>query len=103
MAYKLIITQKAEADLDTIIGYITGKLCNAEAAATLLDEIESRYNALEENPHLYPLCVQPLLRRGEYRMIPIGGYLLFFRIDEARSIVYVERYFSRLQDYADKL
>ena len=103
MAYKLLVTQKAEDDLDNIIGYITGKLCNTEAAGALLDEIEGHYDALEDNPYLYALCAQPLLRRGEYRKIAINGYLLFYRMDEARKLVYVERFFSELQDYADKL
>ena len=103
MVYKLLVTQKVEDDLDNIIGYITGKLCNTEAAGALLDEIEGHYDALEDNPYLYALCAQPLLRRGEYRKIAINGYLLFYRIDEARKLVYVERFFSELQDYADKL
>ena len=65
--------------------------------------IERHYDALEDNPYLYAPCAQPLLRRGGYRRIAINVYLLFYRVDEAQRIVYVERFFSELQDYADKL
>lgn len=103
MAYKLIITQRAEKDLDKIIGYIALELCNPDAAAHLADEIEKRYSMLESMPLMYPECSQPLLRISHYRKVPIGNYLLIFRIDEEKGIVYVERFFSNLEDYADKL
>lgn len=103
MAYKLIISEKAEHDLDDIIAYIVEELCNEPAAANLLKEIECRYDMLEVNPHIYPICQQILLSVRGYRKVVINGYVLIIRIDEAAGIVYIERFFSRLEDYAEKL
>ena len=103
MAYKLVITRRAEEDLDDIIGYIVLELCNPDAAAHLADEVGKRYDLLENNPHIYAECSQPILRASHYRKAVIGGYLLIYRIDENQKTVYVERFFSDLEDYADKL
>ena len=103
MAYKLIVTQSAEDDLAAIIEYIVKQLCNPDAAVKLLDEIDKRYDVLEENPYIYARCVHPLLEAGEYRKIVIGSYLLVFRVDEGNHTVFVNRIFNELQDYFDKL
>ena len=103
MAYKLYVTEKAERDLDDIIKYIITELCNEPAAANLLKEIERRYDMLEENPHIYPMCQQVLLAARGYRKVIINGYVLIIRIDKEAGIVYIERFFSRLEDYAEKL
>ena len=103
MAYRLIITEKAERDLDDIIAYIVEELCNESAAVNLFTEIERRYDMLEENPHIYPICQQILLAARGYRKVVVNGFVLIIRIDEAVGIVYIERIFSRLEDYAEKL
>ena len=103
MAYKLTITRSAEADLDGILQYVAVELHNPEAAANLLDEITKRYELLERNPLIYPLCEQPLLRGGGYRKVVVGRYLMFCHVDERQHVVYVDRFFHDLQDYADKL
>ena len=38
-----------------------------------------------------------------YRKVVIGGYLMIFRVDEEAKTVFVERFFSGLEDYAEKL
>ncbi|MDD3411641.1 MAG: type II toxin-antitoxin system RelE/ParE family toxin [Eubacteriales bacterium] len=103
MAYELKITERAEADLDAIVRYLLTELDNQAAAKNLLDEIEKRYTLLEQNPRIYGECEQPLLKRSRFRKIAIHGFLLVYRIDEAQNVVFIERYFSDLQDYANKL
>ena len=103
MAYKLIITEKAEHDLDGILTYILQELCNETAAAALLEAIEKSYGMLEIHPHMYPMCRQLLLNTRGYRKLIVNGYILIMRIDEEMRTVYIERVFSRLEDYAEKL
>ncbi len=55
MAYKLIITNNADSELDEIVRYIAEHLDNAKAAASFLDSVESAYDRLTDNPHLYQL------------------------------------------------
>ena len=45
MAYKLIITDRADELIDKLVGYIINKLQNKEAASPLLDELDIN------NPH----------------------------------------------------
>ena len=103
MAYKLQITNKAEQDLDDILGYIMTELCNMQAALHMADEVERHYNLLLNNPNLYEECQQPLLRKAHYRKVVIGGYLMIYRVDDMADVIYIERFFSNLQDYAAKL
>lgn len=101
MAYKILITEKAEQDLDGIIQYLVGKLCNPDAAIHLLDAVEQLYGRLSETPFMYALCSHSLLSDREYRKAVLGGYLMLYRVEE--NTVFVERYFSDLEDYIQRL
>lgn len=82
---------------------IIGELSNPPAALTLLNAVEHVYEKLAETPNMYALCQKPpLLRRG-YRKVPIGGYLMIYKIDEDAKLVYIERFFSHLEDYENLL
>ena len=52
---------------------------------------------------MYPMCRQLLLNTRGYRKVIVNGYILIIRIDEEMRTVYIERVFSRLEDYAEKL
>ena len=54
---------------------------------------------LSETPAIYAECRQPLLKG--YRKAMFMRYLTIFRIEG--KIVYVERIFSELEDYASRL
>lgn len=99
MAYKVKVTASAEKDLDAIISYIVQELSNPQAAGHLLDEITKMYHMLMVNPMVFPVCSQPLLQR--YRKVTVMRYVIIYRIDD--RTVYVERFFSQLEDYVNKL
>lgn len=103
MGYKLLVTQKAEQDVDSILSYIMNELGNPAAAVKLMTDIEERYDRLEEQPKMYAECTQPLPRARHYRKCVIGGYVMIYRVDEDEKTVYIERFFSDLEDYAEKL
>ena len=99
MAYNVKVTASAEKDLDAIISYIVQELSNPQAAGHLLDEITKTYHILADNPMIFPACSQPLLQR--YRKVTVMRYVIIYRIDG--ETVYVERFFSQLEDYVNKL
>lgn len=101
MAYKVVFTRSAQKDLDAILAYLSVELCNPAAASALLTAIEQACLRLSEHPQLYPVCAHPLLAAPGYRKVFIRGYLLLYRADQAA--VYVERFFSDMEDYAQKL
>ncbi len=99
MAYNVKVTASAEKDLDAIISYIVQELSNPQAASHLLDEITRMYRMLADNPMVFPACSQTLLQR--YRKVTVMRCVIIYRIDG--GTVYVERFFSQLEDYVNKL
>ena len=99
MACNVKVTASAEKDLNAIVSYIVQELSNPQAAGHLLDEITKMYHVLADNPMIFPACSQPLLQR--YRKVTVMRYVIIYRIDG--ETVYVERFFSQLEDYVNKL
>ena len=64
---------------------------------------DATYTRLEETPFLYALCQHKLLSRRGYRKVFIRGYLLIYRVDEEQGVVYIERFFSDMEDFEQKL
>lgn len=60
-------------------------------------------HGLKKTPFLYALCQHKLLSRRGYRKAFIRGYLLIYRVDEVQGVVYIERFFSDMEDFEQKL
>ena len=99
MGYSVKVTEHAHDDLDQIVSYIVGELGNPSAALSLLAAVEGVYEKLAGTPNMYSLCLKPLLSRRGYRKAPVGGYLMIYKVDEDAKLVYIERFFSHLEDY----
>ncbi len=103
MGYKLKVSEHAQSDLDEIVGYIMLELRNPPAAINLLNRIEKVYEGLSDKPQMYALCNKRLLAIQGFRKVPIGGYLMVYKVYEEQQTVYIERFFSDLEDYENKL
>lgn len=103
MACKILVTDKANADLNAILDYIMHKLANPPAAMAFLDAVYEAYDRLSESPMLYALCRQPLLASLGLRKVVIRGYLMLYKYDQTENTIYIERFFSDLEDYVDKV
>ena len=99
MAYNLIITKNADAELDDIVRYIADHLDNPKAASGFLDSVEAAYDRLTDNPRLYQLCINLALEKSDYRKVVIGNYVMINRVDEERESVYILHFFYGRQDY----
>lgn len=86
MAYKLVETALAQADLDAILSYLALSLENPAAATAFANEVEKCYAALEQLPYLYEQCRDPRLSSKGYRKAVIKHYLLIYRVDEAQRL-----------------
>lgn len=82
MVYKLIVTERAEEQLDECLYYLVYRLGNNIAAEHLLACIEKAYDRLEENPYQFPECRDAYLKilkiQGSYSY----GYVL---LDDCQS------------------
>lgn len=72
MGYKLEIAQKASEHLDQLLAYLLNPLKSDQAAKHLLSGIEEIYDRLEED-HKFPVCIDYVLRKKEYRKAKIPG------------------------------
>ncbi len=103
MAYKLIISERAETLLDNIVQYLVYTLKNEQAAIRLFNEIDSVYSRLEENPNQFPVSKDVYLERMNYQEAILSNmnYVVIFRIEEKN--VYVTGIYHQLEDYRRKI
>ncbi len=103
MGYNLIITEKADEHIDSLAGYLLGKLKNPQAAGNFLNEIDGIYDRLEDNPYQFPISPDKYLAFQEYREAHFQkmSYKIVFRIED--RVVYVVGVFHDLEDYAKKI
>ncbi len=103
MAYNLIITQRADEQVDRLTAYLITHLKNPRAATHFLDELDAIYNRLEENPYQFAESKDEYLFMRGYRdaLFQEMNYHVVFRVDE--QFVYVLGVFHTLEDYARKL
>lgn len=99
MGYKIDIAPAASQDLDEIITYITKELENPTAAASFLDEVETCCGRLEKMPFMFEECRDPRLKSLGYRRAVIKHYVMVYRVDKAKKIVYILRFFYGAREY----
>ena len=97
--YRLVVTELADGDLNSIVAYITGQLANPTAACCFLDEVESCYANLKRSPFMYELARDVHLAAKGYRKVVIGSYIMLYMVDEAVKVVTIYRFFYGPRDY----
>ena len=67
--------------------------------------MEIIYSRLEENPLQFADCQDSLLLNKKYKeaLIPNMNYVVVFRIDEVKKIVYIVGFFHQLENYSKKV
>lgn len=105
MAYKLINAPEYDQRLEERVEYLAETKANPQAASHLLDEVESVYDRLEDNPLQFHYSDDPFLARRGYRKVIVGDmqYVMLFIVDEKRKNVYIEGFFHQLEDYGNKM
>ncbi len=103
MGYNLIVSEKADENIDNLVGYLINKLKNNQAASNLLDEIEKIYGRLQENPYQFPISQDKYLSFQGYHEAHLEkmSYHMVFRI--ADETVFIVGVFHDLEDYAKKI
>ena len=83
--YTYLLTQKAEADLDGIVSYLSLELANAKAASDFVGKLQ---DVIEETL-LFPLSGS--LVNNEFRKKVIGNYVMYYLPDLEQHIIYILR------------
>ena len=101
--YKRVVSELAHDDLRSIISYIKDTLYAPDAAANFADEVQQCYTRLSRNPLMYALCNDERLAKEGYRKALIKSYVLVFKVDEAKKLVNIYRFFYGAEDYPSKI
>ncbi len=100
MAYKVVITESFENDLDLVTAYLSQTLQNPAAAGKLLKKAEETVRLIAEHPFMFSLFSDEELEQKRYRNAPVGNYQLFYRVDESAKTVYILRFLYAGRDIA---
>lgn len=103
MTYRVIVTDRADEQLDSIIQYILSQYKNKDTARSVLDDVLKTYEKLEYLAGSMPLCNDPYLAEKGYYKINLKKhhYILLYQID--KDCVIVSGIFHMLENYRDKL
>ncbi len=88
---RYIFTNKAIEDLDSILGYIYGVLCNPKAAKDFYDDVFKSLDNLTSYPESFPLVDNEFISRKDVRKLPIDNYVLYYTYDSKKAIISVLR------------
>jgi len=100
--YRLVISPRANEDLDDINEYIADVLCNVAAADKLLDKIEKKFNLLKTTPKMCPTAdfdELPII----YRKCVIDNYIAFYVVDDLEKEIIIERVVYAGRDFKNVL
>ena len=104
MAYRVLISEPTQADVDSAIGYMVLTLGAPRAAASLLDEYEHALALLADNPLLFgvDLHVSEALNM-QIRRCPVKRYGIYYLVDDAAQAVYVVGFAHQRRDTSSLL
>ncbi len=103
MEYELIISERADELTDRLAVYLLNNLKNLGAATHFLDELDSIYDRLINNPYQFPDSPDEYLSLRGYReaLFETMQYKVVYRIGNQQ--VLIVGVFHTLEDYRRKV
>ena len=89
--YEVVMSGKAKDDLKYIITYINATLNEPTIAKKYAQLINERIRTLEYIPQRYMIIEDNEIKHLNIRRLLIKNYIAFYRIDESKRIVRIER------------
>lgn len=85
------LTEKANADLDEIVGYISIELANPKAASDFVDRLQQVIDKIREFPESSPLVSNEYLTKPNVRKQNVNNYIMYYLPDNDSKTIYVLR------------
>lgn len=89
--YSVVEAEAALEDLRETIAYLNYRTGGKRAGADLLDAYEKLVGILEQTPFAFPLAVDSVVGSLGYRWARVRSYIVLYTVNEAESIVAIER------------
>lgn len=85
MDYKVIFTENAMEDMDSIVEYLLFHLRNKQAACHFIDSVENGKFVLSNSAESFQLCLNSRLRSKGYRRLNLDKtkYFLLYRTENS--------------------
>jgi len=99
MEYRVEVSESAERDLDTILTYIAEELASPKAASNFANELDAKYEMLENHPLMFELSRNERLAKIGYHRFVVGKHIALYQVDEVKRVVTISRIFYGKQDY----
>lgn len=103
MKYKVLVTETAQEDLESIADYLINKLLAGETALKQMDRIERAVLSLEEMPERYHVYDKEPWKEKRLRVMRVDNYLVFYIIDDGNKSVIVVRVMYGKRDIETQL
>ena len=99
MAYRIVLTAKADEQLRDIVLYRAEVAGNAEAALEFLDRLKQKIDRLADFPESGSFPRYGALRARGYRVLIAEKHLVFYKVDKERRMVIVYAIVDGRRDY----
>lgn len=85
------LTQKANVDLDAIVGYIAVELANPKAASDFVDKLPEAIEEVRVFQESGSLVYNEYLPITGVRKKPVENYIMYYLPDSAETMIFVLR------------
>lgn len=78
--YNIEYSKESKQDLIGIKQYIKYNLQEPEIAQKLISKIRKKINSLKNNPEIYTIIDDDIIKKLEIRKLTVDNYIVFYRI-----------------------
>jgi len=89
--YKIQFSKDARMDLIDTYSYIKYNLQEPAIAKKLIAKIREGINKLKDNPTIYAVIKDEIIKKRKIRKIKVNYYIVFYRLEENNKIVEIVR------------
>ena len=89
--YKIQFSKDARKDLIDIYSYIKYNLYEATIAKKLINRIKVEIYKLQDNPLIYAIIKDEIIKNKKIRKIKVNNYIVFYKVNESNKIIYIVR------------
>ena len=80
--YNIEYSMEAKQDLMDIKRYIKYNLQEPNTAQTLITKIKKEIDSLKDNPEMYSIIDDDIIKRFKIRKLVVDNYIVFYRIND---------------------
>ena len=89
--YKIQFSKDARKDLIDNYSYIKYNLQEITIAKKFIVKIREEINKLKNNPTIYAVIKDEIIKKRKIRKIKVNNYIVFYKVEEKNKIVEIVR------------